>query len=245
MQKTLLLVAVCAFLLAGCKKENEPTTYTGQVQATDSDGKLLADQSEIQITLTDCSPLIIAHTAADGTFSVQAPSGAHDISITKGSCGEYMLFQVAGGAGQRVPLAPVVLSQKSPTDVRLYGVEQVGSLYLIKGKVAILPAIGRPEWRRLFLKEYTGPIASSQIATSYALSLPGRTEPDGTFTDTITTAQLTAAHLIKPNGRTYVQVFMSGDNPKASSYLDAPSGRLIYPATNLEYNPRSLAFYAQ
>lgn len=242
MKKSLLYLATLA-TLAACKKDNEPVTYTGKVQMLDTNNQQPADQSGVSVTITDTSPQLTTETAADGTYSLQAPEGTHSFEFSRESYGTYKLFNVAGGAGQQVQLAPFVLGERAVGDVIFRGVRQEGSLYLVEGKVDPLLRVGGPH--RLFLKEFTTPITSTQMADSYELSLPGHTQANGEFTDTITTAQLAAAHLIKPTGLTVVQVFGACDNVKASTYRDEPSGRTIYPAANLQYNPRPTSFYSE
>lgn len=234
MQKFTFLVAACAAALAGCKSGgSDPApspSYTGQVQLVDEFGARQANGSGATVTVTDATPQLTAQTAADGTFSFTGvPSGPHTLSYAKPGFGTYQLFAATAVANQTTALSPVVLSPVSSTVIGFNPVQQLGPKYIISGYVSPLPTAAQPRPHRLYLQRNDANVAVPQpIGVYYNLSVAGRTRPDGTFSDTVSLAQLTAAGI----GKYYTKILVwgTGDNPAASTYTDATAGTVVYPA---------------
>ena len=239
-------IILLALLVTGCGKSNKtddpapPPSFTGSVKLADELGIAQADRSGVLITVTDISPQVTAQTAADGSFSLPSlASGNHQITYSKSGYGTFILPYVptSGLGGGR--LSDVTLGQVS-TSLATVQISRSGSFFLANGYLTPTPTSGRPRYHRLFLQNYDL-AAPPPIANNYALTVGGPTQADGTFTDTLTRAQLSAAGLVSAQG-TNVRVRATGDNPAATPYEDGTTGRRVYPAANLSANPRSVVF---
>jgi hypothetical protein len=241
MKKTyLILVAFTA--LASCKKDVEPTpSYTGQVQLVDEFGTSQANNSDVLVTVTDVSPQVTTHSAADGTFHLSGvPDGSHLLSYSKDGYGTFKQGGVIADSKWPIKLDAVTLGQVSTTLVTLNSTVQLPDGVVISGTISPLPTAAKPRPHRLFLQKYDSYTPSGPIVNNYTASLLRRTRADGTFTDTLSYYDLGQVGIRS----TFVAVRVTGDNPTAATYPDLVNGRLQFPAANLDANPKGGTFYA-
>lgn len=237
-----------ALVLTSCKKSDNPTpapnstiAYKGAVNVVDEFGVSQADRSYVTVTVTDTNPNWFVRTDANGAFTMllgTLSAGTHPLRYSFPGYGTYLK---PGTATSDAPLPTVTLSQLTTTHLTLVAAKS-GANYVIQGSVIERPTSAQPRRFRLFLTRSFAPAPPPAVATAYYLSVAGT--PDvttGTFTVGLTAGDLTAAGFRLGDD---ILVYGAGDNPAASTYVDATTGKTVYPASDLSLNPTAalLAF---
>jgi hypothetical protein len=248
---TLVLAALT--ILGSCTSKDgaDPSpAFSGQVQLTDEFGTNQNDRSGVLVTVADVSPQITTQTASDGTYHLSGvPDGAHTITYTKTGYGDSQLTTAKNSTGQAVSLATITLSQLTTTAITIesirgisivrgvYDIPIAGGDYVITGKVSPRPTATQPRPHRIYLQMYDYVLVRQPVDRNYDLTVAGKTNADGTFSDTIKVAQFIPANI---RGETIA--WITGDNPAASTFTDSLTKKVVYPANNLSINSKHLRF---
>jgi hypothetical protein len=245
LMKHFFLLGTVLLALASCKKADDATpaatsavAYQGTVSLVDEFGNSQADRSQVSFTVTDTSPNWVVRTDASGAYRMSlsnVPAGTHQLRYSYPGYGTLLKPNTATG---EVPLPAVTLSQVSTTHVTLTA-SQVGANYVIQGATAERPTAAQPRPYRVFLTRSFAPAPPLPIATAYYLSRAGTPAADGSFTVTLTAADLTAAGFSTGDD---VLVYGAGDNPAASTYTDASTKKTVYPASNVTLTSTAALF---
>jgi hypothetical protein len=244
--KNFTLVLAALAILGSCTSKdntNPSPDLSGQVQLTDEFGTSQTDRSGVLVTVADVSPQITTQTAADGTYYLRGVSvGNHTLTYAKASYGDSRL-NAKTYSGQALLLPTVTLSQLTTTSITIesirgirtvsgvYGIPIAGGDYVIKGRVSPLPTATQPRPHRIYLQTYDYVLVRQPVDRNYDLTFAGRTKADGTFSDTVKATQLASATI---RGQTIV--WITGDNPTASTFTDSLTNKVVYPANNLNIN---------
>jgi hypothetical protein len=250
--KKFTLVLASLTILGGCTSKDgaDPLpAFSGQVQLTDEFGTNQSDCSGVLVTVADVAPHITTQTAPDGTYQLRGvPAGAHTLTYTKTGYGDSQLTTAKNSTSQGVSLATMTLSQLTTTVITIDSVRGLrlvrgvygtipGGDYVIKGKVSPLPTATQPRPHRIYLQMYDYVLVRQPVDRHYDLTLMGKTNADGTFSDTIKGAQL-----IPANVRGTTLAWMTGDVPAASTFTDSLTKKVVYPANNLSIKSTALRF---
>lgn len=243
MKRVITLLAAVA-VLAGCKKDVEPTpSFAGQVQVVDEFGARQADSSGVLVTVSDVSPQVTTLTEADGSYYLTGvPDGVHTLVYSKAGYGTYKTGGWPSDPAKQVTLPDVAVGQVSTTLITtLNSPTRLADAIVISGTIRPLPTASQPRPHRLYLQGYNTSVpVAGPIATHYNFTQLRRTRADGTFTDTLSRYDLYVAGLTNE----YTLVRVSGDNPAADVYIDPEvyGSKTVFPAANLAQNPRAAAF---
>jgi len=233
--KPLCLFTAIACLLTSCSKSGgsdpapaDAIAYQGSVQVVDQFGTPMASDY-VSVTITETNPNWTVRTDVNGRYVMNVnnnvSAGIHQLRYSMQGGTVYLKANVATGSAPQplVTLSPFTTTRLTMTAGR------TGVNYVVQGAVD-RPLPGQPRPYRLFFIKSTAPAPLPPIATSYALTLGGNPAPDGTFSVSLTPAELSAVGFRSGDE---VLVFGTGDNPATSTYPDPTTGKTVYPACNV------------
>jgi hypothetical protein len=233
--KPLYLVAALTFISASCGKSAgadpapvDVVAYQGSVQVVDPFG-MPVSSNYVSVTITETTPNWTVRTDVNGKYIMNVGNGVsagiHQLRYSAPGGTSYLKANVAtGSAPQRL----VTLGSFTTTRVTMTAA-RTGANYVVQGSVD-RPLPGQPRPYRLFFIKSVAPAPLPSIANSYALTVGGNPAPDGTFSVSLTPAELSAAGF-RPGDE--VLVFGTGDTPAVSTYPDPATGKTVYPACNV------------
>ncbi|WP_400192978.1 carboxypeptidase-like regulatory domain-containing protein [Hymenobacter sp. B81] len=165
---------------------------------------------------------VTAETDAAGNFTLTGlPIGSPTLQFNRPGYGRFV--QTVEVTKDNTPAPPVRLGELPTTVFSTFDITPYGASIVVHGTIS--PRLTQPQAHRLFV----GSDFRTLSNTNYLLSV-GFTAPAGAdrFQDTISSTVLRGAGL-----QSFALVYITAyaDNPMADTYIDATSGRRIYPAT--------------
>ncbi|WP_426493144.1 hypothetical protein [Hymenobacter sp. 102] len=222
--KQLSWLAVSAFLLASCKRdESVPNVVlTGKVRLVTEFGTPASTGNGVTIDNIEVKGATAATaTNGNGQYELKTITGSQTLTFTKQYVGTYKLLNYPATGSSEVPL--VTLGAQPTYTIASALVKMGPDAVYVSGIVGRDNIAGLPPRRhRIFFQ--SGPVSS----TDYSLSVGGETNVgDDQYFDVVTFAQLRAAGLLPG---TPIQIRVYAENPYADTYVDPDTRRTVYPA---------------